>query len=252
MLGEEAEPDWVQFQSFVFVHRVLLRVDVECFLDSPLQTVTFAIDHFHIVEINAVAQTICCWWTCGFAWWLWFPSKNHHWYLWSVLLLCVLDIKWLKFGCLGYCPHSFLHCFKALGLPKSAERQIKSEAFKTALRSPYVHFLRRGTWRGSVLHWTLFTSFCIFVLYFFIVFSICFAISVSHPTQLIPFPSIHATISLFDFSNCQAYTVFGAYSSFLRASFGNKSPSSPSVALCLLFVTWNQRCAGRPLVDLSF
>ena len=25
------------------------------------------------------AKTICCWWTCGFAWWLWFPSKNHHW-----------------------------------------------------------------------------------------------------------------------------------------------------------------------------
>ena len=21
----------------------------------------------------------CCWWMCGFAWWLWFPSKNHHW-----------------------------------------------------------------------------------------------------------------------------------------------------------------------------
>ena len=28
---------------------------------------------------NVVAQTICCCWTCGFAWWLWFPSKNHHW-----------------------------------------------------------------------------------------------------------------------------------------------------------------------------
>ena len=28
---------------------------------------------------TVVAQTICCWWTCGFAWWLWFPSKNHHW-----------------------------------------------------------------------------------------------------------------------------------------------------------------------------
>ena len=28
---------------------------------------------------NVVAQTICCWWTCGFAWWLWFPSENHHW-----------------------------------------------------------------------------------------------------------------------------------------------------------------------------
>ena len=38
VLGKEAEPDWVQFQSFVFVHTVLLRVDVECFLDSPLQT----------------------------------------------------------------------------------------------------------------------------------------------------------------------------------------------------------------------
>ena len=28
---------------------------------------------------NVVAQTICCWWMCGFAWWRWFPSKNHHW-----------------------------------------------------------------------------------------------------------------------------------------------------------------------------
>ena len=54
--GEEAEPDRAQFQSFVFVHTVLLRVDVECFLDSALQTVPvpFAIDHFHIVEIKDV------------------------------------------------------------------------------------------------------------------------------------------------------------------------------------------------------
>ena len=52
MLEEEAEPDWVQFQSFVFVHGVLLRVDVECFLDSPLQTVTLAIDHLSFVEIK--------------------------------------------------------------------------------------------------------------------------------------------------------------------------------------------------------
>ena len=29
---------------------------------------------------NVVAQTIlCCWWMCGFAWWLWFPSKSHRW-----------------------------------------------------------------------------------------------------------------------------------------------------------------------------
>ena len=47
-------------------------------------------------------------------------------------------------GCLGYCPHFFLHCFEALGLPKSAARQIRSEASKTALRSSYVLFLRRG------------------------------------------------------------------------------------------------------------
>ena len=60
VLGEEAEPDWVPFQSFVFVHTVLLRVDVECFLDSPLQTVTFAIDHFHIVEMRACCSKIAC------------------------------------------------------------------------------------------------------------------------------------------------------------------------------------------------
>ena len=54
VLGKEAEPDWVQFQSFVFVQGVLLRVDVECFLDSPLQTLTFAIDHFHIAEIKGM------------------------------------------------------------------------------------------------------------------------------------------------------------------------------------------------------
>ena len=56
VLGEDAEPEWVQFQSlsFSFVHRVLLRVDVECFLGSPLHYVTFAIDHFHIVEIKGM------------------------------------------------------------------------------------------------------------------------------------------------------------------------------------------------------
>ena len=34
-LGEEDEPDWVQFKSSDFVHRVLFGVDVQCFLDSP-------------------------------------------------------------------------------------------------------------------------------------------------------------------------------------------------------------------------
>ena len=55
VFGEEAEPDWVQFQSrFVFAHRVLIRVHVECFLDSPLQTMTFASDQFHIVEVKGM------------------------------------------------------------------------------------------------------------------------------------------------------------------------------------------------------
>ena len=41
VLGEEAEPDWVHFQSFVFVHRVLFHVNVQRFLDSPFHAVTF-------------------------------------------------------------------------------------------------------------------------------------------------------------------------------------------------------------------
>ena len=36
VLEKEAEPDLVQFQSFVFVHRVLFRVDVQRFLDFVL------------------------------------------------------------------------------------------------------------------------------------------------------------------------------------------------------------------------
>ena len=30
---------------------------------------------------NVVVPTICCWWTCGFAWWFCMrcPSKKHHW-----------------------------------------------------------------------------------------------------------------------------------------------------------------------------
>ena len=54
----------------------------------------------------------------------------------------------VEVGCLGYCPHSLLHCFESLGLPKSTARQIRSEASRTALRSSYILFLRRGipTW----------------------------------------------------------------------------------------------------------
>ena len=45
---------------------------------------------------NVVAQTICCWWTCGFAWWLWFPSKSHHWNRFSDCFDCRHSkFKWL-------------------------------------------------------------------------------------------------------------------------------------------------------------
>ena len=42
----------------------------------------------------STAQTICCWWMCGFAWWLWFPSKNHHW---NKNQLFCLPWAWSKF-----------------------------------------------------------------------------------------------------------------------------------------------------------
>ena len=154
----------------------------------------------------------------------------------------------LEVGCLGYCPHSFLHCFEALGLPKSAARQIRSEASKTALRSSYVLFLRRGmpTWEcQAVLCWIMLTSrsFRFFVF-------ICFAISVSHRSRPETTRSVskhtHNTSSLFEFFNCQTKAVPSsysiAYSSFSRASLRIKFPSSQLVALSLFFVTWTQRC----------
>ena len=52
VLGKEA--DLVQFQPFVFVHRVLFRVDVQRFLDSPLHAVTFAIYDLHVVKIKSM------------------------------------------------------------------------------------------------------------------------------------------------------------------------------------------------------
>ena len=118
----------------------------------------------------------------------------------------------LEVGCLGYCPHSFLHCFEALGLPKSAARQIRSEASKTALRSSYVLFLRRGmlTWEcQAVLYWTILTSRS-FRLFFFVF--ICFAISVSHRSHPWTTRSVskhtHNTPSLFEFFNCQTQVRF--------------------------------------------
>ena len=54
----------------------------------------------------------------------------------------------LEVGCLGFCPHTFLTCFEALGLPKSSARQIRTECARVALRCSYLLYLRRG-----IAHW---------------------------------------------------------------------------------------------------
>ena len=107
----------------------------------------------------------------------------------------------LEVGCLGYCPHSFLHCFEALGLPKSTARQIRSEASKTALRS-YHHrtsmyfFFAEACRLGSVK--LFFTEPCSrrdrFAFFFLSSFALPFPFrTVRTPRQLVPFPSIHTT-----------------------------------------------------------
>ena len=50
-LGEGAEPDWVQFQSSVFVHRVLLGIDVQRFIDSPFHAVNNNYDAVERVDL---------------------------------------------------------------------------------------------------------------------------------------------------------------------------------------------------------
>ena len=50
----------------------------------------------------------------------------------------------LEVGCLGFCPHSFLTCLEALGLPKSLARKIRTECARVALRCSYLLYLRRG------------------------------------------------------------------------------------------------------------
>ena len=127
----------------------------------------------------------------------------------------------LEVGCLGYCPHSFFHCFKALGLPKSAARQIRSEASNTALRSSYVLFFAEVCRLGNVK--LFFTEPCsrrfIFSLFFFFVFCLHFLCHFRFAPfaprdNSFRFQAYTQHPSLFDFSNCQTYTVLNAYSSF--------------------------------------
>ena len=151
-------------------------------------------------------------------------------------------------------PSLFLHCFEALGLPKSAARQIRSEASKTALRSSYVLFQFAEACRlGSVK--LFFAEPCSrrdrFV--FFIPFR-----TVRTPRQPVPFPSIHTTTPRFSNSSTvrrrpyrhrtQLRTpVFRALhsGSNSRAASRLRSVSSSLRGL-------NDACAGRRLVDLCF
>ena len=50
----------------------------------------------------------------------------------------------IELGCLGYSPHSLLHCLEALGLPKSTAQQLRTECSRVARRCSYIIFLRRG------------------------------------------------------------------------------------------------------------
>ena len=150
----------------------------------------------------------------------------------------------LEVGCLGYCPHSFFHCFEALGLPKSAARQIRSEASKTALRSSYVLFFAEACRLGSVkLFFTEPCSLRDFFVFFCLHLLCHFGLAPFAPRDnSFRFQAYTQHPSLFEFFNCQTLPYSIPYSSFSRASLRVKFPSSQSVALCLFFVTWTQRC----------
>ena len=71
------------------------------------------------------------------------------------------------------------------------------------------------------------------------------------PRQLVPFPSIHAAPLCFSNSPTVRRTPYSMRTPVFRASLRNKSPSSQSVALCLFFVTWTQRCVCGPSIGGS-
>ena len=134
--------------------------------------------------------------------------------------------------------------------------EVRSEASKTALRSSYVLFFVESCRFGSVK--LFFTEQCsrrdhLVFRFFFCPHLLChFRFAPFAPQDnLFRFQAYTQHSSLFDFSNCQTYTLLNAYSSFSRACSRNKSPSSQSVALSLLFVTWTQQCVFRSSIDGS-
>ena len=163
----------------------------------------------------------------------------------------------LEVGRLGYCPHSFLHCFNALGLPNSAARRIRSKASKTVLRLSRVLFLCKGMSTSeckAVLYWTLLTVFRIFVIFFIF---LCFAISISHRSH----PETTHSVS----KHTRNTPRFSISPTVRRTLNSVRTPvfcvlpsgTNHKAASRLRFVSFslrglNDACSGRRLVDLSF
>ena len=165
----------------------------------------------------------------------------------------------LEVGCISYCPHSFLHCFEALGLPKSAARQIRSEASKTALRSLYVLFSQRHADLGVSSCSLLNHAHVAIVSYLFIFFVfICFAISalhLSHPRQLVQFPSIHTIPPRFSNSPTVRRKPYSMRTPVFRAlpsGTNHRAASRLRSTIRVRVVDWWISVSNLPLAALTF
>ena len=129
----------------------------------------------------------------------------------------------LEVGYLGYRPHS-LYCFVALGLPKSPEHRIRSEASKTPFALRMSFFFAEACWLGRVKVLSTESSASRFVFLPLFVFSFPFHTAAWDPRQLILFPGIHTPPPHSSISPTVRHTpcVF----QFSRVSFWDK-PSRP-------------------------
>ena len=170
--------------------------------------------------------------------------------------MLALEVRCLGY-CLGFCPHSFLHCFEALGLPKSAARQIRSEASKPL----FVHRM----YFSSQRHANLWVSSCsllnhghVAIVSFRCFFFVCvrvfisFAISVSHRFH----PETTRSISKhtrntprFSISPNVRRTLYSMRTPvFSRASFRSKITEQP-VGCALSLLRYVDSTMRVPVVD---
>ena len=159
-----------------------------------------------------------------------------------------------ELDCLGFCLHSFLRCFEALSLPKSAVHQIRSEASNTALHSSPVLFLRRGlsTWVcQATLYWIQLTSSCFFLLFLCLFSHFCLAPLETRDNSFRIQACMQHSFALWFLQLSDVHHT-QCVLQLLRASFWNKL-SQPS-RFCLFYSLLrglNDVCAGRQLVDFS-